>query len=142
MIDYVPLFPEQASTFAVQVDRLTFTLLAVSTFFSVLIAALIFYFAIKYRRRSDQDRPPAVRPALLLELTWLFIPLLICLCIFVWGVHQYFSWARPPNDCMEVYVVAKQWMWKFQHVGGQREINRLHVPVDRPVKLTMISQDV
>jgi cytochrome c oxidase subunit II len=61
---------------------------------------------------------------------------------FVWGMRLYFSWARPPEESMEVYVVARQWMWKMQHVGGQREINELHVPIGRPVKLTMISDDV
>jgi cytochrome c oxidase subunit II len=138
----VVLFPEQASTHAVQVDALFFFLLGLSGFVAVSIFALNFYFAIKYRRRSDADRPAAVASSLKLELAWSLIPLAIFLFIFVWGAQLYFSWARPPDDCMEVYCVGKQWMWKFQHLGGQREINRLHVPVDQPVKLTMISQDV
>ena len=76
------------------------------------------------------------------ELTWTLIPLAIALFIFVWGARLYLSWARPPDDALEIYVVAKQWMWKVQHLGGEREINQLHVPLGRPVKLTLISQDV
>jgi cytochrome c oxidase subunit II len=141
-MDHVPLFPEQASTHAAQVDALLFFLLGISGFFTVLIAGLIVYFAVRYRRRADHDRPAPVPSSLKLELTWTLIPLAISLFIFVWGAQVYFSWARPPDDCLEIYVVGKQWMWKFQHLGGQREINRLHVPLGRPVKLTMISQDV
>ena len=142
MIESVPLFPEQASTHAVQVDALLFFLLGVSGFFVILIAGFIFWFAVKYRRLSDDERPAPIAGSLKLEIVWTLIPLAIALSIFVWGAQIYFSWARPPDDCLEVYVVGKQWMWKFQHLGGQREINQLHVPLNQPVKLTMISQDV
>ena len=138
----VPLFPEQASTHAERVDGLFYFLLGVSVFFSVLIATLLIYFAVKYRRRSAAETPRPIHSSLALELTWTLIPLGITLFTFVWGAQLYFRAARPPEDVMEVYVVAKQWMWKMQHVGGQREINELHVPVGRPVKLTLISQDV
>ena len=62
--------------------------------------------------------------------------------IFVWGAVIYFKERTPPRGATEVYVVAKQWMWKLQHEEGQREINELHVPVGRDVKLIMTSQDV
>jgi cytochrome c oxidase subunit 2 len=142
MNDSVSLFPEQASTHAVQVDALFFFLLGICGFVALAVFALNFWFAIKYRRRSDADRPAPVLPSLKLELTWTLIPLAIFLFIFLWGATLYFSWARAPDNCVEVYGVGKQWMWKFQHLGGQREINRLHVPIDQPVKLTLISQDV
>jgi cytochrome c oxidase subunit II len=142
MNDGVPLFPEQATAHAEQVDTLFFFLLLVSGFFIALIGGTLVYFAIKYRRRSDADRPGETPSSLKLELTWSLIPLAIALVIYVWGAQLYFSWARPPDDCMEIYVVGKQWMWKFQHLRGQREINELHVPVNQSVKLTMISQDV
>ncbi len=61
---------------------------------------------------------------------------------FAWGSLIYFQEARPPKGAMEVYVVGKQWMWKFEHETGQREINQLHVPIGRDVKLVMSSQDV
>jgi cytochrome c oxidase subunit 2 len=138
----VPLFPEQASTHAEKVDALFFALLGVSGFFALLIAVLIIYFAIKYRRRSDADLPPRIEGGLKLEVFWSVVPLLISLGLFYWGAKVFFRLSTPPPNCMDVYVVGKQWMWKLQHVGGQREINQLHVPVNTPVKLTLISQDV
>ena len=67
----------------------------------------------------------------MLEITWTVIPLLITMVIFVWGASVFFAMARPPDETLNIYVVGKQWMWKFQHLDGQREINELHVPVGR-----------
>jgi cytochrome c oxidase subunit 2 len=138
----LPLFPEQASTMAPHVDALYFYLLAVSAFFSALIALTVISFAIKYRRRSETDLPKGVEGSLKLELAWTIIPLAIALSFFFWGAKLFFAMNRPPNDALEVWVVGKQWMWKIQHADGQREINELHVPVGRPVSLTMTSEDV
>jgi cytochrome c oxidase subunit 2 len=137
-----PLFPEQASTMAARVDALYFFLNAVAVFFSLLIAGLIVYFAIKYRRRSPEAVGHVVHGGLLLEIGWTVIPFLITMVIFVWGASVFFAMARPPDETLNIYVVGKQWMWKFQHLDGQREINELHVPVGRPVKLIMTSEDV
>jgi cytochrome c oxidase subunit 2 len=138
----VPLFPETASTLAEDVDGLFFFILAITLFFTLLIAAMIFIFMVKYRRRSNADRPQHIHGSLKLELVWTIIPLLIALGIFVWGARVFVVWATPPDDAMEVYVVGRQWMWHIQHTGGQREINQLHVPVGKPVKVTLASQDV
>jgi cytochrome c oxidase subunit 2 len=138
----LPLFPEQASTMAGRVDALYFYLLAVSAFFATLIAVLVISFAIKYRRRSETELPRGIAGSLKLELAWTVIPLLITLSFFFWGARVFFAMNRPPNDALEVYVVGKQWMWKIQHADGQREINELHVPVNRAVRLTMTSEDV
>ena len=137
----LPLFPERASALAWQVDGLYFLLIAVSAFFTLLIFALIFVFAIKYRR-SVHPHPVPIEGSLPLELTWTLIPLGICMIFFAWGSLIYFQEARPPKGAMEVYAVGKQWMWKFEHETGQREINQLHVPVGRDVKMIMSSQDV
>jgi cytochrome c oxidase subunit 2 len=137
-----PLFPDSASTIASQVDHLYFYLLAVSGFFSVLIALLVIVFAIKFRRRSENDLPPTIHGSLLLEAAWSAIPLGIALSFFVWGAKIYFTMNRPPDDSLQVYVVAKQWMWKLQHADGTREINELHVPLGRPIELKMTSEDV
>ena len=137
-----PLFPEEASTIAGRVDALYFFLIAVTVFFSVLIAGLIVYFAVKYRRRSPEAVGEAVHGALALEITWTVIPFAIVAVVFVWGASVYFAIARPPDETLNIYVVGKQWMWKFQHLDGQREINELHVPVGRAVKLIMTSEDV
>jgi cytochrome c oxidase subunit 2 len=138
----VPLLPQVASTHAGAMDALLYFLVGVSAFFSLLIAVTLITFAIRYRRRSEADQAQPVRASLKLELTWSLIPFCFMMIFFVWGAQLFFSWARPPDDTLEVYVVARQWMWKLQHLGGQQEINQLHVPVGRPVKLTMISGDV
>jgi cytochrome c oxidase subunit 2 len=138
----LPLFPDQASTMASRVDMLYFYLLSVSAFFSLLIALTVIYFAIKYRRRSEAELPTGVEGSLKLEIAWSVIPLLIAMTFFFWGAKLFFAMHRPPNDAMEVWIVGKQWMWKIQHADGQREINELHVPVGRAVRLTMTSEDV
>ena len=138
----LPLFPEQASEMARHVDALYFYLLAVSTFFSVLIALLVIFFAIRFRRRSETELPAPVEGSLKLEIAWSVIPLFIALSFFFWGAKLFFAMNRPPDDALDVYVVGKQWMWKIQHADGQREINELHVPVGRAVRLTMTSEDV
>ena len=136
-----PLFPEQASTIAGQVDSLLLFLIGVSAIFAGSIFLMVILFAIKYRRRSEKERPRPIRGNLSLEIIWTVIPLGLALVMFAWGAWLYFVINRPPADAMEVFVVAKQWMWKIQQPSGMREINELHVPVDRPVKLTMTSED-
>jgi cytochrome c oxidase subunit 2 len=138
----LPLFPEQASTVAGQVDALYYFLVAVSVFFSTLIFLLVFYFAIKYRRRSEAEMPVQIHGSLRLELLWTIIPFCLAMVMFAWGARLYFVTSRPPADALEIQVIGKQWMWKFQHPTGQREINELHVPLGQPVKLTMASEDV
>ncbi len=138
----VPLFPERASTMAGRVDALYFFLLAVAVFFSVLIAGLIVYFAVRYRRRDPKAIGERVKGGLVLEITWTVLPLLLTMVIFVWGASVFFAMSRPPDETLNIYVVGKQWMWKFQHLDGQREINELHVPVGRDIKLIMTSEDV
>jgi cytochrome c oxidase subunit II len=137
-----PLFPQQASTMATRVDALYFFLVALATFFSLLIAGLIVYYAVKYRRRSPDAVGVSIHGGLLLEVTWTVVPLIITMVIFVWGASVFFAMSKAPDQTLNIYVVAKQWMWKFQHLDGQREINELHVPVGRPVKLIMTSEDV
>jgi cytochrome c oxidase subunit 2 len=137
-----PLFPEQASTLAGRVDALFYFLVGVSVFFAALICILIIVFAIKYRRRDENERPPAIPGNLRLEIVWTTIPLALTMITFVWGADLYFETFYPPDDALEITVVAKQWMWKVQHPEGQSEIDELHVPAGRPIKLVMTSQDV
>jgi len=137
-----PLFPPQASTMASRVDNLYFFLLAVSVFFSLLIAGLIVFYAVRYRRRAPNAVGTSIHGGLWLEVTWSVIPLMISMVIFVWGTSVFFAMSSPPDETLNIYVVGKQWMWKFQHLDGQREINELHVPVGRAVKLIMTSEDV
>ena len=127
---------------APRVDSLYFFLLALSAFFGILIAGLIVYYAVRFRRRAPHDVGARIHGGLVLELTWTIVPLLITMVIFVWGASVFFAMSRPPDETLNIYVVGKQWMWKFQHLDGQREINELHVPVGRAVKLIMTSEDV
>ncbi len=136
-----PLFPERASALAGQVDGLYFFLVAVSAFFTILIFVTIFVFAIKYRHENN-PHPTQIEGSLPLELTWTLIPLGICMIFFAWGSLIYFQEGRAPRGAMEIYGVGKQWMWKFEHATGQREIDQLHVPLGRDVKMIMSSQDV
>ena len=142
MLERLGLMPPQASTFASQVDMLYAFLLMVTAFFSVLIAAFVIGFSIKYRRRSDSERTPHLHGSTALEIAWSIIPLGIAMVMFFWGASMFVTLKRPPDDAMQVNVVGKQWMWKIQHLEGRREINELHVPVGRPVKLTLTSEDV
>jgi cytochrome c oxidase subunit II len=137
-----PLFPPAASTIAGQVDGLYFFLVALTAFFGLLIAGLVITFAIKYRRRNANDVGAPITGSVPLELMWTIVPFGISMIIFFWGATIFFTIQRPPDETLEIYAVGKRWMWKFQHIDGQREINELHVPVGRAVKLTMTSEDV
>ena len=137
-----PLRPDQASTIAQGVDHLYYFLTAIDLFFTAVIFLTIFYFAIRYRRRSEKDQPTQIEGNIPLELLWTLIPLGLVTITFLWGTSLFVQNARPPAAAAEIFVVGKQWMWKIQHPEGIEEINELHVPVNRAVKLTMTSEDV
>ncbi|MEO7793322.1 MAG: cytochrome c oxidase subunit II [Thermoanaerobaculia bacterium] len=138
----IPFAPEQASAAASEVDTLTLYLVGMSTFFTVLIAAMVLYFAVRYRRTSTNQVGSNFENSAFLEITWTVIPLLIALFTFAWGLKVFFSLSRPPANAVEYQVTGKQWMWKIQHPTGQREINELHGPIGQPTKLIMTSEDV
>jgi len=136
------LWPETASTTAHQVDQVYFGLLGLMLFFVVLIGALALGYGVKYRAGTDAFRDDPIRRRYLVEITWIAVPTLMTLAIFVWGASVFVRAETPPANARTIYVVAKQWMWKIQHPGGRREINELHVPVGEPIRLVMTSQDV
>jgi len=138
----LPFMPEQASSVASKVDNLYLFLVALTVFVSLTIALCEIFFAIKFRRRSKNEIPEAIEGSLRLELLWTIIPFIISMFIFVWGASVFFTLYHPPTETMDIYVTGKQWMWRFQHPEGQREINELHVPVGRRIKLTMATEDV
>lgn len=138
----IPLQPPAASTIARGVDELYYLLTGITLFFTVLIFSIIFYFMVKYRRRSDDELPEEVHTSMFLELAWTIIPSIICVGLFVWASDLYVRNSRPPAASTEIFVIGKQWMWHIQHPEGPREINELHVPVGAPVEVTMTSQDV
>ena len=142
MIANVPLWPEQASTVARQVDALYIFLTVVSGSVTILIFLMIFILAIKYRRTPQNELAQEQEPPKLLEAGWIIVPFIIFMGMFVWGAWLYFQLARVPDNALDIYATGKQWMWKFQHPSGQREIDMLHVPVGRPIRITMASEDV
>ena len=135
-------FPEQASAVSSEIDMLYAFIWAVTGFFTLLIFALIVYLSLRYRRRSEAEVPRPTIESTRLELFYTFVPFAIVMVIFFWSAKVYFNIFAEPTEPIDVYVVGKQWMWKIQHPEGQREINELHVPVNRTVQLTMASQDV
>src|SRR5436190_5361261 len=142
MQSWFPFIPESASTLSGDVDAVYFYISGVTVFFTTLISLVVIFFVIRYRRRNPFEIPRPIEGSTKLETLWSVIPLVIAMSIFVWGAKVYFIQYRPPKNAMEVYVVGKQWMWKFQHATGQREINELHVPVGRKIKLIMTTEDV
>jgi cytochrome c oxidase subunit 2 len=135
------LFPAEASSIAPYVDGLYFFLVLMTIVGTALVAVLLLVFSIRYRREKNPVATQ-IEGSTLLEATWTIIPLAIFLVTFVWGALLYFRIYDPPANAMNIYIVGKQWMWKAEHPGGQHEINALHVPLGKPVQLTMISQDV
>ena len=142
MQSWIPLIPESASTVSWKVDALYFYLSGVTLFFTLLISAVLIFFVVRYRRRTPYEIPRPVAGSHKLETIWTVIPFVIAMTMFAWGARVYFDQFKAPENAIEVYVVGKQWMWKLQHATGQREINELHVPVNRKIKLIMTTEDV
>ena len=136
----IPLLPEQASTFAYEVDPLFWFLTIFVSIFCVAITAIFIFLGLKYKQEPGRKSVHVENMAL--ELTWTAIPAVIAIGIFAWGAVIYFDYAQMPANTYDVSVVGKQWMWKLQHPNGRREVNQLTVPIGQPVKLTMTSQDV
>lgn len=142
MIGEFQLFPEQASSFASEVDWLYAYLCGASGVMTLMIGVFILYLSIKYRRGSRANRAGRITSSVLLETIWIVGPMVIATPMFLWGAKIYFQRHIVPSDAIEISCVAKQWMWKFQHSSGKAEINDLHLPLGQPVVLRMISEDV
>src|SRR5215212_8460360 len=142
MSRWLPLFPPAASTAADKLDVLFFFLVLSSGLITFGIFICLIVFSVKYRRRPGNEVARQTTGSWTLETAWTVIPLGLAIIPFYWGATLYFDMSTPPDDALDVHVVARQWMWKSEHPDGQAEIDELHVPVGQPVRLTMISQDV
>jgi cytochrome c oxidase subunit II len=138
----MPLYPEQASNFAPQVDNLVLFMIAVCLFFAVAICAAVIYFFFKYHRKRPDEIGVPIHGDLRLEIAWIVLPFFLLLAMFGWGAAIYVDYRHTPADTLDIYVVGKQWMWRLQQPDGRKEINELHVPVNRNVRLIMASEDV
>ncbi len=137
-----PLFPDTASSVAGRVDALYLFELVICVVTFVLVALTMLVFMVRYRRgtKVNRDHPP--HTSKVVEAIWITIPLILFMGMFAFSAEVFNKIFQPPADATEVYVVGKQWMWYLQHPEGKREINELHLPVGRAVKLKMTSQDV
>src|SRR5487761_434521 len=140
-LKHFALFPPEASTIAPYADALYFALIGMTITGLVLVLTIVVVFSIRYRKERSPEATQ-MEGSTLLEATWTLIPLGLFLVCFVWGALLYFRIYNPPTNAMQVYVIGKQWMWKAEHPGGQHEIDALHIPIGRPVQVTLISQDV
>jgi cytochrome c oxidase subunit 2 len=138
----LPLYPEQASNFAPHVDSLMLFITSVCLFFAVGVTIAIVYFFFKYHRKHANEVGVSIHGDSRLEATWIIIPLILALGMFSWGAVVYVDYRHTPPDTLDIYVIAKQWMWKIQQPNGLKEINELHVPVGRNIRLTLASEDV
>jgi cytochrome c oxidase subunit 2 len=138
----LPLYPEQASNFAPHVDALMIFIIAVCLFFAVAVTAVVVFFAFKYRRKQPSDIGVPIHGDMRLETAWIVFPLILAMAMFAWGAIVYVDYREAPKETLDIYVIGKQWMWKLQQPTGLREINELHVPTGRNVRLIMASEDV
>jgi len=134
--------PENASNLASGVDNVLLFVTVLSVFFFLLISAFLIGFAIKYRRKTEYDETPYITGNELLEVIWTVIPSVLLMIIFAWGYIEYREMRNPPENAMEVNVIARQWLWQFDYYNGKKTINELYVQQDRPVRMVMRSDDV
>lgn len=127
---------------AIETDHLLLGLLLVSAAVLALVFGLMLVYLVRYHVSSPLDRGAIAEKSFRFEISWTIATLVVFFGLFIWGSFIYVSVFSPPSDALKVYIVAKQWMWKVEHAGGQREIDALHVPVNKPVELVMTSQDV
>jgi len=137
------MMPAQGSAYARQVDTVYLSITILCALLFLMIAAMALGWAWKYRQRGDVPlKTPYITHNLALELTWSIIPVLICIGLFIWGFHGYMNASIPPQDALEIQVTGKKWLWAFEYPNGTRSIGDLHVPLGKPVKLVMSSEDV
>lgn len=131
-----------ASVNAAEVDYLLLALLLLSGAVLALVFGLMFLYVIKYRAGSGIDRGAVAQKTWRIETAWTIATLVIFFGLFIWGADLYVRLFQPPANALKIYVIGKQWMWKVEHSGGQREIDAVHLPVGRPIELVMTSEDV
>ena len=139
-----PFMPPANSVNSGNVDNLYGFIFWLSVILFILVIGPGFYFAWKYRvKKGEEAKPtPRITHHLGLELTWSIIPTILCLIIAVWGFWDFMALGVAPADADEVYVTGYKWGWRFEHKDGTKELNELHIPLGKTVKLIMTSEDV
>jgi cytochrome c oxidase subunit 2 len=134
--------PEQASTFARDIDGLHYFVILTTFAMSTAVGLTAVFFFIRYRRSSETQTTPHIEPPAWMEATFVVTPLFFFTLWFFMGFKEFVRQQTPPSEAMDVYVMAKKWMWKFAYPEGPNSINVLRVPAGRPVRLLMTSRDV
>ena len=134
--------PPQASSWAERIDFINAWITYVSMFCTVAITGAAVYFAIKYRRRADNQQSTFITHNAVLETVWTVIPTIVVIWIFWYGIVLYKEMRTPPSNPIEVTVDGYKWRWEFQHANGKKATNELVVPLGKPVRLIMRSNDV
>ena len=134
--------PDQASTFARDLDRLHFFVILTTFVMSTAVGLTTIVFFIRYRRRSETQTTPHIEPPTWMEALFVGVPLSFFILWFFLGYREFVRQQTPPADSMDVYVMGKKWMWKFAYPDGPNAINVLRVPAGRNVRLLMTSRDV
>ncbi|HWE78405.1 MAG TPA: cytochrome c oxidase subunit II [Pseudolabrys sp.] len=142
MNHWIPFWPATAASSGHAVNSLFVAELALSAVIMLTVVVMMLYFSSRYRKGSDASRANRVQKTWHLEIAWTAATLAMFLVLFVYGAQLYVWLFRAPRGDEEVYVVGKQWMWKIEHPGGQREIDTMHVPVDKTIRVVMASEDV
>jgi cytochrome c oxidase subunit 2 len=136
------LLPPQASTMAPGYDLLFNSLTALLVFCLVLIMSAMVYFVWKYRYRGGAHNVVEISHNTALEVAWSVIPLFVVIGLFAWGFKNYLDMVIPPKDAIEIRVTGQKWSWSFEYENGATSSNELAVPINKPVKLIMTSNDV
>jgi cytochrome c oxidase subunit II len=140
---WVPFWPRNAALSASIIDTINIGEFALIALILVFVFGMMITFCVRYRHASPRPREPLAERSWRFEIGWTSATVAAFFVLFVFGANAYlFLYEAPRHQDLELYVVGKQWMWKIQHAGGQREINAMHVPVERTVRVVLASQDV
>ena len=134
--------PVAASVKAEDVDDLFMFIMWLNILFMILITGLIVLFVVRHRRKSRDQKTSHIEHNTILELSWSILPFIISMVVFFWGFNSYMQATVAPDGAMEIQVTAKKWIWTFGYPDGSVGVGKLWVPVNKPVRMIMHSEDV
>ncbi len=136
--------PRAGSSLASEVDALFYFMVYASIVFLAIVLFGIIFFSLRYRhKKTGGDAPQNVKSHdIRLELLWSIIPTILVIIVFFWGFNVYMKMNVVPKDALEIKVTGQKWFWTFDYPEGVNTVNELVVPVNKPIKLLMSSQDV
>lgn len=130
-----------ASNFAADVDKTFLFIISIALFFLIGITATMIIFAVRYNRKRH-PKAVQIKDNIILEITWTIVPLILVLFMFYFGYNAFIPQRKIPKDAMPVKVISKMWSWSFDYGNGKINNDTLVVPLNKPVRLDMVSLDV